>query len=215
MALALYRQAQDGAGRCIDASLASAATLVQLPFAFDFEGRNLNEPSGQLVKGEHPFYRLYRAKGGWLFLAATEAEVSRLPSALRPEDKSLSGDALATWIESRMRSLRVRKATRLLNEAGLSAVAVSDIASLTPKLLKAAKTSSLRLVWRDVPGAGPVVSAPALQARWDGKPLGLLRPAEKPGASTDKILTELGLDAEKLIKSGAAAREISNEYLPA
>lgn len=39
MALALYRRDQDGAGRCVDASLAAAATLVQLPFAFSYKGR--------------------------------------------------------------------------------------------------------------------------------------------------------------------------------
>lgn len=84
LALALFSRMRGAETPIVDASLAAAATLVQLPFAFDHAGREWTEPCGQAAVGEHALYRLYRARDGWLFVAAANADIAALPAELRP-----------------------------------------------------------------------------------------------------------------------------------
>lgn len=214
VALGLYRRTEDGQGRRIDASLAAAATLIQLPFAYDYEGRDWTEPQGQLAKGEHPFYRLYPTRDGWLFLAAPDATISDLPKSFAFESTPIDADTIASALQCRLLKLSTNAAVDQLTRAGLSAAPVRDIASLVPHLLQANAKATLGLVRRSVPGLGPVISAPAGQVWWNGTVLGLLAASEKPGASTERVLSDLGVDARALVESGAAAQRISDDYLP-
>lgn len=209
-AVALYALQNSSVGGGIDASLAAAATLVQLPYAFDHVGRVWDEPTGQLAKGENALNRLYRARDGWLFLAAPGSPWERLPRSLRPET-FLTDAALAAHLESKISCQPTAQVIDMLSECGLSAARVQTTASLSKSLMKA---SGLRLVRQTIPHLGTVVVAPGQQVSSDGG-LKSLSPAEKPGASTEQILRELGLDTEALLSSGAAKREITHDYLPA
>lgn len=96
----------------------------------------------------------------------------------------------------------------------MAATAVRSVADLRPDLLKPGAPARLRLERGEVSGLGPVVTAPGQQVRAGGG-LRTLAQAEKPGASTDGLLRELGFEPDRLVESGAAARQLSADYLPA
>jgi crotonobetainyl-CoA:carnitine CoA-transferase CaiB-like acyl-CoA transferase len=211
IALALHRRAQDGKGRGVDASLAAAATLVQLPYAFDHAGMTRAEPNGQTAKGEYAFYRLYRARDGWIFLAAPHATVTQLPPGLQPAGPMPDGD-LAAHLEKIFRRQKVKPLIAMLASSGLPAARVRSVADLRP-ILTGRTGNGLRLQRADVAGLGPVVTAPAQQIEAGGQ-LKRLDPAEQPGSSTELKLKELGLDAAAMIASGAASCAFASAYLP-
>ena len=210
IAIALLGRQRNGAGGTVNASLAAAASLVQLPYAFDYPGRIWREANGQSAKGESALYRLYQARDGWLFLAAPSMAAAVLPAALRPGTATGDG-ALADHLESLIARQTTDQAVAMLSAAGLSATRVQTVASLGRALTGA---KGLRLERQSIPQLGAVVVAPGQQVSSGGE-LGSLSPAEKPGASTERVLRELGFDADALIASGAAKREIADDYLPA
>lgn len=211
-ALGLFARDKDRAGRRIDASLAIAATLVQLPFAFDHEGRRWEEPRGQQAKGENAFYRLYQCKDGWIFLASPGACVSDLPKEWLPTETD--EPAIAASIGKVLAKRTVSSALDACARAGFNAVRVDNVKSLSGQFLAAPANAARRLVARDIPGLGRVVSVPPIQTHWNGDPLEMLPPAEKPGASTRAVLVEHALSADALIAQGVAAEEISDDRLP-
>jgi len=213
MALALLKRSRNGEGARVGTSLAAAATLVQLPYAFSYDGKTATEASGQIAKGEGPLYRLYRAQDGWLFLAAPNADAHSLPPSIRPDD-ALNGDDLASWIADRVQSVPREEAISRFTDAGMTAVPVCDVDQRRDDLLGRPEDTSLRLTRRSVPGVGPVVSVPPLQTRVNGESLDVLASAEKPGASTRSVLKEVGADADHLLEKGVAVPALSDEYLP-
>ena len=211
IALALHQRAQDGKGRGVDASLAAAATLVQLPYAFDHAGMTRAEPNGQTAKGENAFYRLYRARDGWIFLAAPHATVAQLPPGLQPAGLMPDGD-VAAHLEKIIRRHKVEPLIAMLAPARLSAARVRSVAELRP-IITGRTGNGLRLQRSDVAGLGPVVTAPAQQIGAGGQ-LKRHDPAEQPGSSTERILKEFGLDAAAMFESGAASCAFASAYLP-
>lgn len=208
MALALFSLARGTQAQIVDASLAASATLVQLPYAFDHAGRRWTEPCGQAALGEHALYRLYRARDGWLFVAAPSADIAALPAELRSEDAT-DAATLSDHIAKAIFRRRRAEVINMLRAAGLSAVPVESVETMARGLVGRTR-SGIHLARQDIPGLGPVTLAPGQQVPG----LAVLEPAEKPGASTACVLRELGLDADALLASGAAAGEISRNYLP-
>lgn len=203
---ALRARDQDGQGRAVATSLAAAATLIQAPLLSD----TLPDVGGQTCRGTTAMHHLYRAKGGWLFLDAPDREAAELPFRFRPSGR----ENPRTGIARRIRRTRLANACATLSEAGFPAVPVQSVQQLRDEWLAALPETVPRLVRRDIPGVGPVVTAPPCQVLIDGMPLEPLAPAEKPGASTRAVLTELGLDADWMIAEGAAAEQLADAFLP-
>ena len=211
MALALYRRDALGLGETVDASLAAAATLIQLPFA-STAWQAGQEPSGQTAKGETPTYGLFQARDGWVFIAAPESEAEKVASALNL--KTRAEEITATAVARIVRAMSVKKAIALLSAHEVSVTQVHNVGALK-KLMRAADLDdALALVRRNISGLGFVTSAPAQQL---GTPIGglnSLKGAVKPGSDTRAILTEVNIDVQEAIQTGAAAERISDEYLP-
>jgi len=211
IALGLYRNTQSTASRTVNTSLAAAAALIQLPFAHTLPLPSQNE-GGQNAKGKGALYRLYQARDGWIFLAAPHAKMKDLPSQLQAKS-DLYSDRLEAHLESVCAKHTVKVLVKLLTTAGLSAARVQNVERLSRHLLDRPDASALRLVKHQIDGLGSVTTVPAQQIFADGS-LRQLQAAEKPGASTKSILQELGLPAQTLLRNGAAAEEISDDYLP-
>jgi len=210
IALALLRKDSGCGGGAVRTSLAAAATLIQLPFAIAYDGRQSAEPSGQLARGENGLYRLYNARDGWLFLAAPEASIREVADALR---LTVADPSEADLEKSIARRKRGEVVERLL-AAGLSAAAVRTIQDLRPLLLESASTASTSLLRREVKSLGPVIQSRPTQIFADGQPLREVAPAPKPGADTEQLVTEFGFDAATLFDAKAIKREVSRDYLP-
>jgi crotonobetainyl-CoA:carnitine CoA-transferase CaiB-like acyl-CoA transferase len=105
IALALLDRFCGGEARVARSSLAAAGQLIQLPFMYDYEGREpLDEPSGRELKGEHPLYRLYEAEDGWFFLAARPQTQDRLAGIPELSDiDATAAEDLEEYLEERLR----------------------------------------------------------------------------------------------------------------
>lgn len=213
-ALALLHRTRSGQGATVQTSLAAAATLVQLPYAFDYAGMQRDEPSGQHAKGESAFYRLYGARDGWLFLAAPKLDPAGLPPALAPSNTPGNDAAWAEHLARRIGQWSVARWLSDLSDAGITAVPVRAVADLRKTLGDAADAASRRLIRRAVPGLGDITTVPPLQVQIDGRPLPPLSPAEAPGHSTEHVLRGAGLDADALLEAGTARCGLHEHFLP-
>ena len=211
MALALYRRDETGNGQTVDASLAAAATLVQLPFASSLSSDRY-EASGQNAKGEHATYRLYQTRDDWIFVAGRPDQIAEFGTAFGVKggsDRKLE-DALTKVIRTKRSKIAVEQIT----QAGLTAVRLRTVDELQDALAGKHKHDGLSLVRRNVPGLGLVTSAPPQQIQTDLGGLKATSAAGKPGASTQRILDEIGLPGSEFIEKGVAAGEVSSEFLP-
>lgn len=212
IALALKRRAEDGRGRTVGTSLAAAASLVQLPFAVAHEGRRWTEASGQSARGEGPLYRLYRARDGWLFLAAAERPLEQLGAVVGSKISAVDGEQA---VERAIRRARLDDVLRRLAAAGMTAAPVRSVGELRALLGTGRCHAGPALVRAVVSGVGPVIQPAARQAWINGAPLRTGGSAPKPGADTERLAREVDLDPDALVAAGAAARELSRDYLPA
>ena len=81
--LGLYARARTGEGQLVELSMLGASAYAGLDDFVGYEGRPPQRAVDAGLHGPSALYRLYRARSGWVFLAAvTEAEWSRLARAL-------------------------------------------------------------------------------------------------------------------------------------
>jgi crotonobetainyl-CoA:carnitine CoA-transferase CaiB-like acyl-CoA transferase len=160
----------------VGTSLAVAATLTQLPFAFSAEQPIGSSACGQQAKGSNSDSSLYRCKNAWLF-------ADRKP--LSSNTSVISKDIL--------QSLPLDKAIRYLLENGFSVQELKTIEQLRAEFVNAREDSAMRLIHRQHHSLGPIIQVPPAQCCWNGSALPLLTLAEEPGASTNDVLIEIGL----------------------
>lgn len=203
-AVALH--AAQGGGAIAETSLAAAATLIQLPFAFDHASRAWSEPHGQSAMGTGPDYRIYRCKDGWVFIAAPDTPLRVIADALRV--RSANPDDIGRTIAG----CSCEEIVANLGAKRISAIRLQTLQSLAERPVGRDRWG-VHLRRQHVPSLGEVVLAPGQQILADGA-LRALRPAEKVGASTVRLLAELGLDPGVALASGGAREEIAHDYLP-
>lgn len=205
-------------GARVDTSLAQAANLVQIPFNLTTQDDDSNSPApvsnqtpnGQEAMGPHALNRMYQAKDGWFFVAADMAHIFDLPDFLRPKNIKCDDHELAKHLEDKIRPLKLARCLEILISAGFSAIEVSSVDGMRQQLLAAGSDDSLRLIQREVPGLGSVVSVPPQQIKISGKSLNPARPAPKPGADSACLASE----SDVLIEKGIIATSLSDNYLP-
>lgn len=79
MAVALYHKLRTGQNTRARTSLSAVTNFAQLPFAFDYLGREpFNEASGRSALGNHPLSHFYLTADSWVFLDADQAELATL-----------------------------------------------------------------------------------------------------------------------------------------
>jgi crotonobetainyl-CoA:carnitine CoA-transferase CaiB-like acyl-CoA transferase len=227
--LALYKRRRDPNGIGCEAvtSLAQGANLAQTPFAFDFPGWTRNEPSGQRCRGDDVLHRLYRARDGWLFLAARPDKRGAIlaTSELNPRGLAIADESnLARFLERRLRAKDVAYWQHVFRPLDVGIFPVRTLQQIR------------RATVERRPGARCVVGGPSIQvirqahpvgcevdtlapayARLKRHPLRYLDPAPKPGSHTLEIIDELGIakqEQRNLLKNGTIALQLSESYLP-
>lgn len=211
IAMALNRRDQEQQGRSVDASLAAAATLVQLPFALGASNSS-PEPSGQACSGVSPNYRLYQARDGWIFVAARPDQLGEMLAILGASELADRGAEEA--IERTIRAQPADHWLALLNSHAIAVTRVNAVAELREVLSEPDQGRGLSLRWRNAEGLGPVLSAPPLHVQTDLGGLRHVKTAQKPGTSTRSLLEEFGVNSGQLIDSGVATEGLSDEFLP-
>jgi len=229
-ALALYQRERDPNGRGCEAvtSLAQGAHLAQAPFAFDFPDRSWNEPSGQQCCGDNVLHRLYRARDGWLFLAARPEKREAVLAALELDGGSGASFAddsdVAHFVEQRLRRKTIVYWQRVFQPLDIGVYPVrtlQEIRRVTVKRRSEARYvsggPSVQVIRQTHPAGCDVDTLAPAYARLRHHPLRYLNPAPKPGSHTLQILEELGVangEQQSLLKNGTIALELSKSYLP-
>lgn len=214
--LGLLRRARTGCGGEVATSLAQAATLIQLPFALREDGAPEDEPSGQWAWGTHALARLYRARDGWIFLAAAPGARGAVCASLGLH----AGASDAAFAAALRRETRAMLAKRLAGQALVAPVDPLDrlpAAPADPPGTPIPPGGALRAVLSRGPGGEAIRTLAPGYVRSDAAPLIQLAPAPRLGADTRAILAEAGLDAEaiaRMIGAGIASDGVSDRLLP-
>ncbi len=201
VALALLHRRRTGEGQHVDTALAYTATMLQSRYLHDFAGKKWDEPRGQDVIGEGPFYRAYEASDGWLFLAGSERDLRRVP-----EFRDLPLPGIEGALELAFREAPAGKWVAKLQAAGLGAHVIID----DPAVLRDdpwVREHGLAIT-RDHDGFGPLTTN-GPSPRLSRTPPVPGRPAPRPGADAASILAEVGMAAEldRLVSSGVVVLE--------
>jgi len=199
IALALLHRRRTGRGQHVDNALIFTASMLQSAFLQGYEGRQWNEVSGQQVLGTGPVQRCYQAADGWLYISARNGELEKCPDLA--ELATLTGEALPSALEKRMREKTVDAWVSLLNAAGVPAQrVVNEVIDLMTDPIVLAHGLSLTRFHQDF---GPVTTTGpgALLSR---TPLSVGRPSPRPGTDAASVLEEIGLggELERLVREG-------------
>ncbi len=224
---ALYQREQTGQGDIARSSLCGAGNLIQVPFMYDFEGRDeFNEPSSREVKGYNALYRAYQAADGWFFLAAKESqlidlieivelgsvdEMSVLEFELKLESIFIT-EPMSRWVETLLaRDIAAQPLGQMhgVREAFIHQMN-SDEIDLNSKTFSFIRNP-------DHPSGHSVDLVAPNSIRPTESTITIPCEAPKHGQQSREILMELGLsedEVERLIASGVVATSWSKNYLP-
>jgi crotonobetainyl-CoA:carnitine CoA-transferase CaiB-like acyl-CoA transferase len=223
VALGLLHRARRGEGCEAVTSLAQAAQLIQLPFAV--AGHDSSPPlgsSGQWAWGEHALHRLYRARDGWVFLAAPLGARDRVCAALGLVAAEIPEKALAGAIGRAIRKRRRAALIEALCDRTIAVAAVEPLERLAVTPTSAPGTplqdgTTLRVVLSRGPEGEEIRTLAPTYARARSAPLLQLAPAPRLGADTKRVLAEFGLgdvEIERLLRDDIASQGFSSHLLP-
>ncbi len=227
VAAALYQKLKTGRVGRGRTSLSANSGLLQIPFCYDYRGRGLfDEPSGRYVAGYDALTRFYyTASGDFLLFSSNEHDIPSLDAledfkgiASLPKDERdafLSGifaqDTSHAWLEK-------------LHAAGFGAVICDNIDALRSRYSRDAdgtngidRGSYAFSTYHDHPSGHVVTQLDPLAIRPSRSSVVSPPPAEKYGASTVKVLEDVGYTAEeiqKLLDDGVVSESWSTQYLP-
>lgn len=219
----LIKQRRHGVADTARTSLAAAGQLIQLPFMFDFDGRRpFDEPRGRETQGYNALYRLYEAADGHLFLAATDDDLEALSKETGVGD--LGGLPEDTRVERLSAAFVTRPVAEWRDRLADANIGVGRVASLVDLRLgnlhdaKSTRGSSYHFDrFCDHPSGREIHLFAPCAIRPQDAPILDPAPTEKYGASTDRVLSDMGYsqgEIEDLVATRTAARSWSKDYLP-
>lgn len=224
---ALLNLQRHGKGSTARASLAAAGNLIQAPFMYDFDNREIfNEPSGRKSLGWGPFYHCYKAADGWFFFAAPIDQYSIFQTV--PELSDLNKFSTGNLTDILAERFQQKPFTYWEQKLCKSSSVIVRLASLL-KTRDAAlqiessgsidiEKSTFRVIRHDSHPMGRWCDLVAPNAiRTQTSKITIPEPMQKYGAQTRNVLLELGYkisDIEIMIASGSAGESWSEKYLP-
>jgi crotonobetainyl-CoA:carnitine CoA-transferase CaiB-like acyl-CoA transferase len=190
--MALQARARTGAGQAVETRMMGANAYALSEHFIEYPGRPPRALPDAELYGIHARYRLYRARDGWIFLAATDdRSFSRLCHAL---DRTLPVEdhRLAQELEAAFRERPVDAWVRELTAAGVACVRAHD-GTHADYVFGAPWAERLGFVEdASATGSGPYPRySRVVRTTRDVGPLGA---ADAAGAQTRDILVELGYD---------------------
>lgn len=221
VSLALLRREKTGLGDVARSSLAAAGQWLQVRFMYDFDGRRpFDEPRGRGAKGEGPLYRCYRAKDGWLFLAASQRSIARLATASSlkaafEEDPAQIEGALELIFQERTVKYW-QDELRPLDVAVQPLESLSDIRARNISASAAKSTIQFHLDERH-PSGRSVKHIQPTAVRLQHAPVLPTKPSEQYGHSTRKIMAALGYPSSEItemLEAHAISEQWCERYLP-
>ncbi|MCC7368015.1 MAG: CoA transferase [Chloroflexi bacterium] len=188
--LALYHRAKTGQGQRVEAALAYTGTLLQSAHLNDYAGKVWDEPRGRAARGTGPLHQMYQAADGWLFLGASEDQVSMLASVDGLAGcEALAGDALAAFLEARLVAGSVEQWVTALTAAGLAA---ARVVTSVPAVMVDPWVVAHGLSVTRPHDTGEQITTVGPGVRLSRTPATPGRPAATPGADARAVLQQAG-----------------------
>ncbi|MDW5318520.1 CoA transferase [Rhizobium sp. PL01] len=226
-AAALYQKSTTGVVGRPRTSLSALTGLAQIPFCYDYAGRQpFNEPAGRETMGFDALSRVYEtADGGAILLAASEADLPRFAVIEGLEDlPSMPSLDRAAYLARTFATASAETWQRRLIVADIGASLCENLGSIRSRGARVAdgtpgteRGSYAFSIFPDHPSGRTVTQLDPFAVRPRFAKVASPPPAEKYGASTTRVLSELGYrddEIEKMIASGTASVSWSREYLP-
>lgn len=226
VAAALYqkhRHGRIGRGRT---SLTANSGLLQVPFAYDYRGRGLfDEPSGPEASGYNALARFYSTASQYILLSAYEGDLPLFRNVEGLEQlPDLPEEERAAFLANAFQLQPATEWVARLQAADVGAVICENLDSLRAQNLRDAdgtagtENGSYSFSrYPDHPSGHEVIQLDPYAVRSARAKVVAVAPAEKFGASTRAILSELGYAEsaiEAILKSGNLTDSWSEEYLP-
>jgi crotonobetainyl-CoA:carnitine CoA-transferase CaiB-like acyl-CoA transferase len=221
VSLALLRREKTGLGDVARSSLAAAGQWLQARFMYDFKGRAaFDEPRGSAAKGEGPFYRCYRAKDGWFFLAAGPKSAAQLRKvrSLRVAFEN-DPERVEPVLEMIFLERSIRQWQDELRPLDVAVQPLESLSAIRARSANASATKSTIRFHRDErhPSGRSVKHVQPTAVRLLHAPVLSSRAAEKYGYSTRKVMADLGYsnpEIAEMLKTHAIGEQWSEDYLP-
>ncbi|PAB59742.1 CoA transferase [Anaeromicrobium sediminis] len=224
--VALYKLRKTGVAEMAHASLASAGQLIQVPFMYDYEGREpFNEPSGREVKGWNSLIRCYEAEDKWFFLRCGEDKIHELEKIEEIKGvKRMNEEERIEFLSNIFKSQRVDYWVGKLSEVGIGA---GRLGSLT-ELRRDYSFDENGIAYYEEPtyqfvkynnhpcGSRVYLSAPCA-VRPKEATINPMVPSQKYGQSTVEILKRLGYiekEIDEMVEDKVIGLKWSEDYLP-
>lgn len=202
---ALYERQTSGRGQVVDVAMAEAAMALQTNiFGYTAAGIHRPQRGANQLDGGAPFYAVYQAADGeYVAIGALEKEFFA--------DLADKLDLDRGWIEWRhdrdrwpeLRALlaakfseRTRDEWQVLLETGNSC--------FSPVLSVAEAANYPQFVERGSVVSVDGVAQPGIVPRFDRSDAGAVHSVPAPGSTSDSILSELGVDADRIARLRAA-----------
>jgi crotonobetainyl-CoA:carnitine CoA-transferase CaiB-like acyl-CoA transferase len=224
MVVALYNKQKHGQTSRARTSLSAVTNLVQIKFAFDYEGRSpFNEASGREALGNNVYSHFYRTRNGFIFIDSNESELAKLETI-----SELSGITNTENISEFLTERFIQDSSENWAEALQSA----DIAAAKPMGIEQLRD----LYTRDADGTVGLERGSYAFSVYDNHPSGhrvtiidqyAIRPTEAKilaiesterfGHSTQTVLEGLGYNSaevQSMIDRKIAATGWGREFLP-
>lgn len=224
MALALYDKLKTGRVARARTSLSAVTNIAQLPFAFDYEGRDpFNEPSGRGVLGYDAYSHFYQTLDSWIYLDALESDVSKLASIEGLEELSNTSDPYSVLREA-LSHAPSEYWIHKLRATGLAVAEQQSIELLRSKYTRKAdgkvdlhSGSFAFSMYEDHPSGHCVTMVDQYAIRPSEAKICGVTPAERWGESTREVLAAVNYSSEEIdfmLDNGIAGLGWSKEFLP-
>ena len=224
MGLSLYHKLRTGEATTARTSLAAVTNLAQIPFTFDYQGRQVsNEPSGRDSLGYSALSHFYHCLQGWIYLDSDETEVAKLARVSGLEDIATCEDIgvyLTTMFKRRSASVWEQS----LQSAGVAAAQTQSIVQLRDKYARIGDGkvgmdggSYAFSIDPEHPSGHCVTRVDHYSIRPSNGQIMAVAASEKFGHSSREILEEIGYShgqIDNLIAENVIATGWSSEYLP-
>ncbi|WP_441258742.1 CoA transferase [Bradyrhizobium sp. 521_C7_N1_3] len=226
VAAALYQKARTGHAGRARTSLAALSGLLQMPFCYDYEGREpFDEPSGLYAKGYDALSQLYETTSGWLMLSASERDLVRFADVEGLQGlASVSSEDRVSFLAKAIRKASAEEWLLRFSAADIGAAICENISSIRARNSGPAdgtrgseQASYSFSTLRDHPSGHVVTQVNAYAIRTTVGQVYSLPPAEKYGASTRQVLRWLQYteaEINSFLAAGVISESWSMEYLP-
>ncbi|MEM8812465.1 MAG: CoA transferase [Pseudomonadota bacterium] len=227
VAAALYQRRKTGKIGRPRTSLSALSGLAQMPFCYDYERRGLfDEPAGREITGYDALTRFYYTSSDrFVLLSAYEADMERLNTVEGLEGiADVEEEDRAAFLATAFLNARASDWAERLQAADVGGAICESIETIraynsrpfddAPGTDNGSYSFS---VYEDHPSGHVVTQLDPLAVRPANSRIRALTPAEKFGASTRAILSELGYgaaDIQRMIETGTVSESWSRDYLP-